>query len=289
MARLSGRDEDTIDPLRVQLGDSAVLIRCDDHALRQSLSQQLRHCQGGNALARTTYRIDRSSADHRWQLLRDGWLLYRGSTSTEIVNRLVQDMTLMLITHCSHQLLFHAAGLAEGTNGLILCGKSGTGKSTLAAWLAAIGLDYLTDELVAVSFDSTAMRGLARPLVLKTGSAFVWRHWLGETVSPGMTHLPGGATWLDPEALRRGCVRGSAYPRLILFPRYAPGAPLESRPLSTAESTFHLMQHLINAENLPGCGFAAASHLARQTTAYDITYADVELAAEWIKQTASRM
>jgi IS1 family transposase len=284
MVQSPGRDMRTTHPLHIQLGNSAVLVGCDDHALRQSLNRQFRHCRGGHAPEKTTYRIDRADADHRWQLLRDGWLLYRSSSSIEIINRLMQDMTLMLIKHCSDQMLFHAAGLAKGNDGLILCGASGSGKSTLAAWLTAIGFDYLTDELVAVSLDRTAMRGLTRPLVLKSGSAFIWRQWLDEVVSQGMTRFPGGATWLDPEALRPDCVRALAYPRLLLFARYTAGEPSGARPLSTAESAFRLMQHLINAENLSAWGFTAVNRLAQQTTAYVLTYADVRTAADWIKQ-----
>jgi hypothetical protein len=53
-----------------------------------------------------------------------------------------------------------------------------SGKSTLAAWLlAANGLDFLTDELVCVTLDLSEMSGLARPIGLKVGSAFVWKRW----------------------------------------------------------------------------------------------------------------
>jgi len=272
-------------PLRIQFGNNTVLVWCDDCALRQSLGQHFRHCQGEGASATVIYQINEAEANHAWQLLRDGLLLYRGLSSARIVERLMQDVTLMLIKHCPDQLLFHAAGLADGDSGLILCGGSGSGKSTLAAWLIAIGFDYLTDELVAVNPDQTAMSGLARPIVLKTGSTFVWQHWLDETAFQSITHFPDGTVWLDPEALRPDCVCTSAYPRLVFFPRYATGEPLATSLLSTAESAFRLMQHLINAKNLPNWGFAAIKRLVRQTTAYSLTYADVDLAANWIKQT----
>jgi hypothetical protein len=44
--------------------------------------------------------------------------------------------------------LVHACGLAEGEVGVVACGKSGDGKSTLARLGVAAGLRLLTDEIV---------------------------------------------------------------------------------------------------------------------------------------------
>jgi len=273
------------DPLRVQFGANAALILCDDRALHQSLHQHFRHCLGDAASAVVTYRVT-TEEDQAVQLLCDGESLYRGPWSAYLVERLMQDLTVALTAHCRRRLVFHAAGLARGKSGLILCGGSGSGKSTLAAWLAASGLDFLTDELVAVTLDQSEMSGLARPIGLKAGSAFVWQRWLDETARQSLTSFPNGAALLDPELLRPGCVRASAYPQILLFPRYATSEPFVAQRLSAAETLFHLMHRLINAENLPGHGFAAATHLARQTTAYSLTYADVTSVADWIEQTS---
>lgn len=270
--------------LCVQFGDNAALILCDDHALRQSLRRHLRHCLGDTAPAVVTYKVTLEE-DQAVQLLANDELLYRGLRSSCLIEYLMQDLTVALTAHCRQHLVFHAAGLARGENGLILCGGPGSGKSTLAAWLTASGFDFLSDELVAVTLNGGEMSGLARPIGLKAGSAFVWQHWLDETARPNLTHLSNGAVLLDPELLRPHCVRVSAHPQILLFPRYAAGEPFTVQRLSTAEALFHLMHRLINAKNLPGHGFAAATHLARQTIAYSLTYADVTSVAEWIEQT----
>lgn len=271
------------DPLRVQFGGNAVLILCDDGALRQSLHQHFRHCLRDTASAVVTYRVT-AEEDEVVQLLRDGEPLYRGPRSPYLVECLMQDLTVALTTHCRQHLAFHAAGLARGESGLILCGGTGSGKSTLAAWLTASGLDFLTDELVGVPLDLSEMSGLARPIGLKAGSAFVWQRWLDETAGQSLTRFPNGAVLLDPEHLRPRCVRASADPQILLFPRYAPDEPFVAQRLSTAEALFHLMHRLINAKNLPDHGFEAATRLARQTTAYSLTYADIVSVADWIEQ-----
>ncbi|HYN89071.1 MAG TPA: hypothetical protein VER55_11095 [Ardenticatenaceae bacterium] len=196
----------------------------------------------------------------------------------------MQDVAGTLTAHARQHLVFHAAGLASQANSLILCAESGSGKSTLAAWLTASGFDYLSDELVAVTLDGTEMRGLARPIILREASAFVWHAWLDDSARAGLSRFPSGDYWLDPEVLRPCCVQMLAQPRLLLFPRYTPGRALTIEPLSPAKAVFHLMRRLINARNLPDWGFAGAAKLAGRCTAYSLNYGDVAHASAWIEE-----
>jgi hypothetical protein len=70
---------------------------------------------------------------------------------------------------------------------------------------------------------------------------------------------------------------------LILFPRYEAGVRLAIRPLSTAEAVYTLMQHLVNARNLPGYGLTAVRQLAQQTTAYQLTYGSAQQVVDWLE------
>ena len=273
------------DPSRIQFGDNTALVYCDAQVLYRSLHRHFRHCLGDTGSVVVTYQVA-TEEDLAVQLRRDDELLYRGRQSLHLIEHLMHELTLALTTSCQQHLVFHAAGLACGESGLILCGGSGSGKSTLAAWLTASGLDFLTDEVVAVRFDLGEMIGLVRPIDLKAGSAFVWQRWLDATARQNLTRFPNGAVLLDPELLRPHCVRAFASPRIILFPRYAASEPFVAQRLSPAETLFRLMQCLVNAKNLQGHGFVAATRLARQTTAYSLTYADVISVAAWIEQTS---
>ncbi len=277
-------------PLCVQFGDNAALIWCDDSPLRQSLSQYFRHCLrpvdclhpgdclrpvdslhlGNTVSVIATYQITTTNRGEL-QLWRDDKLLHpAGSEPFYVFTYLTRDVVAKLVTCCQQHLVFHAAGLARGRQGLILCGQSGSGKSTLAAWLTVSGFDFLTDELVAVTFDRYEMSGLAGPIVIKPDSAFIWQHWLDQAVDQSSIHFFGGTAWLDPELLRPHCVRATAYPHLLIFPRYAAGEPLVAQQLSTAEAVFRLMPQLVNFENLPDRGFALV-HLLQVKQGQDLS------------------
>lgn len=268
--------------LQVQFCGHTALIQCDDPNLRQSLTRYFRYCLGDSGPVVVTYQITMASNGER-QLWRDGQLLHPKPTLLYIVIYLSQDLMAKLITSCQPQLVFHAAGLSRGQRGIILCGRSGSGKSTLSAWLTATGFDFLSDEIVAIGFNPLEMSGLAYPIVLKRGSAFVWQHWLGEEADKDMVQFFDGTAWLDPEQLRAHCLGTVAQPKLLLFPRYAAEATFEVRPLSPAEAAFRLMHHLVNFEKLPDQGFSQVTRLARQVKAYSLTYADVTTAATWLQ------
>lgn len=270
-------------PLRVQFGDSAALIWCDDLTLRRSLSQYFCHCFGNTAPVVATYQIT-ATKNGELQLRRDEKLLQPIPSLSYVFTYLTRDIVAKLVTRDQQRLVFHAAGLAHGQKGLILCGPPGSGKSTLAAWLTATGFDFLSDEVVAVTLDSREMSGLTCPIVLTRDSAFVWQHWLGENAAQNLTYFLNGTAWLDPELLRPHCVRATAHPQILVFPRYAAGEPFVARPLSAAEAVFRLMHQLVNFKNLPDQGFTAVTRFARQAVAYSLSYADVTTVAAWVEQ-----
>ncbi|MGH6800936.1 MAG: hypothetical protein ACRECZ_05915 [Methylocella sp.] len=55
---------------------------------------------------------------------------------------------------------FHAAAASRGGHGVLLPGVSGTGKSTLAAFLTGHGFAYLWDDTIAMSRADWALRPL---------------------------------------------------------------------------------------------------------------------------------
>lgn len=277
------------DLLGVRFGDHSAFIECADLPVRQLLEQSLSHCLTPLAHvdevtpAELTYFIA-STADGKVQLQRSQLLLYCGSSPAHLIQRLVHDLASLLAAQSHQSLVFHAAGLAWAERGLMICGQSGSGKSTLAAWLVATGFDYLTDELVTISLDSSEMKGLTRPIILRKSSDFVWHYWLPEHAQRKLLHFPGGDVWSEPELLRPRCVRVSAYPHLLLFPRYQAGEPLAVQPLTQAMAAFQLMRCLINARNLPDQGLAPVTRLARQTVAYRLTYSELDPVVAWLKQ-----
>ncbi len=199
----------------------------------------------------------------------------------------MQDSVTQLNGISTTELIFHAAALAHEDNGLILCGQSGSGKSSLTAWLVANGLQYLTDEVIALPINGGEISGFCRSMILKRGSAFIWQRWLADTTSDGFLQFNDGTAWVAPTLLNASAVRGGVRPRVLIFPRYIAGAEFQTQRLTSAETLFQLLQCLVNARNFPDHGMSAAKQLARQVSAFRLTYSDIEIATQWIKQTTA--
>ena len=72
------------------------------------------------------------------------------------LGELVLRLAWYLATTRQGGVLVHAAALAQGDDGLVACGKSGDGKSTLSRLCRSGGLRLLTDEVVQLFPDGQA-------------------------------------------------------------------------------------------------------------------------------------
>lgn len=269
--------------LQVEFCNGSALIACSDLFMYEQLSRYFRHCLGDKAPIIVSYKIV-SNDDNALQLWRDDKLLHPKASPLYIFLFLSRDIITKLIDYCQHHLVFHAAGLVQHNTGLIVCGRSGRGKSTLSAWLTAIGFDFLSDEVVAIDLKSLEMTGLTCPIILKDTSNFVWQHWLGDDAEARMIQFFNGAAWFDPEEFRENAVCLNTQPQLAIFPHYQAGASLKVTPLSAAESSVELMHQLVNFKKLPNQGFRDVVRLAKHLSAYRLIYSDIEAATTWLKK-----
>ncbi len=217
-------------------------------------------------------------------LYRDDTLIYEGDSKAGLAELLMGDACYHLADRSRGGLLFHAAGLAWQGKGVILPGGIGAGKTTLAAWLTAKGLDYLTDELVFVPHGTDTVQAFTRPLNVKKGSRAALQAALPFGFEAHAAHILTTAhADLIPPALLRP-VKLSAPPLgLIIFPRYLPDGEFALRPLSKAQAGLALMECLINARNLPGHGLPEIARLAQVAPAYKLSYANFDQIGERIE------
>jgi hypothetical protein len=166
---------------------------------------------------------------------------------------------------------------------LLLPGGIGAGKTTLTAWLATRGLDYLSDEMAFVPHRSDRIQSLTRPLNLKSSSRPVLRQYLDIDRHGGQVFSHAQGDLISPSLLTSHIRSGDTPVALIVFPRYQPAGEFEWRPLSRAQAGLALMECLVNARNLPEHGFREIARLAQSAPAYRMSYASFEEIGERIE------
>lgn len=224
-----------------------------------------------------TYRARPGVQPGALTLYRDDTLIYEGDSEAALAELLMGDSCHHLADRSRGGLLFHAAGLAWQGKGLMMPGGIGAGKTTLATWLVAQGLDYLTDELVFVPHGADTIQTFARPLNVKKASRVALQAALPFDLEAHATHiLSTPRADLIPPTLLKPVQLSEPPLGLIIFPHYLPGGDLTLRPLSKAQAGLALMECLINARNLPGHGFSQVARLAQTAPAYKLSYANFD-------------
>jgi hypothetical protein len=267
--------EDAPNPLLIRWGDAALKLDCDDPLMAERLHRVFsRHLVQETGVTCPELQV-KSVPNGYQEVWLDGRRIFGSNRPAFVLEQAMTVLVSALTAQTRTSMVFHAAALAQGQRGLLLVGDQACGKSTLAAWLVASGLNYLTDEVIAVDQEGIEVRGLMRPIVLKHGSAFVWQRWLNEQDRARMEEVEHGTVWLDAELLRQGAVQPTAQARVIVFPQYQPEGFFQARALSPAETAFRLLQRLINAKNLPAHGLPAVKSLTSRVSAYDIAYGEI--------------
>ncbi len=273
-------------PVQIHFCQNIVQIWCDDANLRQQLEQYFRHCLAkskADVSVVAQYRLVQAPSN-QWEVWCDDQLVHIAPETFFVFIYITHDIMAKLTVACNKRLVFHAAGVALDDRGVILCAASDSGKSTLAAWLLGSGFDFLTDEMIAIGSDDTTIQGLPFPIVLKSGSEFVWKRWGNEAQTKNIQYF-NGAMWVDAEAFRPNAVIASTTARLLIFPRYEARATFQVQPLSKARAVFRLLPRVINFTTFADRGQEIATSFVKRIPAYSLVYSDINEATAWIRKT----
>lgn len=181
---------------------------------------------------------------------------------------------------------FHAAAVSRGEYSILLPGVSGTGKSTLAAYLVGKGFDYLGDDCIALARLHRSLRPLPTCLSLKTGS---WP--ILATLYPELPNLPivnchgRFSRYVQPRQARQA----GGERTIILFPSYAKSNTTRVTPLQTLETLARLIGIGTDLHS-PTTRAMLAEFLKfiEQTPAYELVYSDLACAKSVIEQQLDR-
>jgi hypothetical protein len=205
-----------------------------------------------------------------------------------ITARLLEGATHDLVTGCRLGVVLHAGAVALPSGAMLLPGASGTGKSTLVAWLLSRGHRYLTDELAFIPSGSGRVHGLARPLSLRMAAVRALRRRHITIRDPnGGTVRSHENVLVPPGLIAAGPVPRVARIARIVFPRFCARARFRVEAVSPAEAAGRLMECLVNAKNLPGHGLSEVARIARHYPSQSITYGDLAQVGRWWRHSSA--
>lgn len=232
----------------------------------------------------TIFRLENQVEKDILRLWRDEKLLIKESSAGIMANHLMSQACFTLAHESRGGLLLHSAAVQAAGKGIILPGETGSGKSTLTAWLISHGYRYLTDELIYIANSTNTVNGFARPLSIKSPARPLLLDILkGEKPKSEMLRSEP-VDMIAPELFGAEIVEGDSSFGLIIFPQYQPEVKIEMRQLSKAQAAFELMKCLANARNLPQHGMAEVVRLVESTPAYHLVYNNLERAGQLIQE-----
>jgi hypothetical protein len=149
-----------------------------------------------------------------------------------------------LIAIRAHPYLFaiHGSGLARPDGALILAGRSGCGKTTMAAALMAAGWDYLSDDTILLAPGTLEAVPVPYSLSIKQGSWSLLRSRF-PTLGRNAVHVRSDdklVRFLGPT--QRVCTEGRAV-RWVGFPHRSASGSSSIRSLDCTEGVYRLLEH----------------------------------------------
>ncbi len=192
-----------------------------------------------------------------------------GLTRVELPTWLIEEVAKALVTRLDSAVALHAGAVVWEGKSVVVAGASGSGKSSLVAWLIDNGFEYITDEIIILRGDNRIL-GFPRALVLKKGAAERVQAFSIFESSPLIkygSNLIVSAPRVNRDQVARPC-------GMIIFPQYQAGARLQIKGLTAAEAGLNLVGCNLNARNLEDGGLGAIARLSRAIPAISVEYGD---------------
>ena len=223
-----------------------------------------------------TLRLREDPGTGRFSLYRGGHPCCEDASLGHVATWLLHVTCGALAGGSRRGLVLHAASVMWNGRALMLPGRSGAGKTTVAASLMSQHFTYLTDELTHVVDSPPRVEAFARPLRVHEPAlgALEDRHQLMSRALGVMTSPDG--VLVAPKGLGGGEPPRRVSLAAVVFPRYRAGCAFSLVPLSPARSALLLMEGLLNAQNFSDRGFDQVVQLASRLPAWEIHYGHLE-------------
>ena len=259
----------------VTFAELNVSIRYDNDEVCDFLSILFRdvHCHVTNGYEEFL-NISQKDKTGQYSLTTDKDVIFRGHLGITFATALFDSVIFNLLNKKRHGVALHAGAVAYHKRVILLPGQSGSGKSTMSAWLTAHDFSYMTDELIFLPDNESAPTiPFTRPVCIKSGAVPEIKTFIQKDTLHYILDDEQGIIvphrWLNPDFSII-----TSHPSLILFPAYQFASPLRIEKISSAQACTFLMACDVNARNLMDHGFKQIVRLARSTPAYRVTYGD---------------
>jgi hypothetical protein len=248
--------------------DFDVVVRVPEPALAEHLTRLYAPLVLELAPADAAHRLTLTAGATGYEVHLDATRLLATPARSIAFQALLWHANRQAIDRSQASVLVHASAAAHAGTALVMPGPMGAGKSTLVAALVRAGLDYLTDEVVAIDPGS----GLVRPYPKYVSLA-------GDRAADApaaVREYLGDAALVAPDALRPGAAaREPARPRFVVAPRYEPGATAALAPMRPAAALAALAQHAFHLETDAARTLEVLADLVSGSACFELVSGDV--------------
>ncbi|HKH21740.1 MAG TPA: PqqD family peptide modification chaperone [Gammaproteobacteria bacterium] len=194
-------------------------------------------------------------------------------TNDEVAPTLKAYLTEQVVLRSYPDISFHGACLLSGGKGLLVSGRPGAGKSTLALHLMEAGFEYAADDVVLIAPDGRATGVLFAP-TLKPGAWSMVEKFRPDLSKSAVHKRPDGkrVRYLNSP---RAAHRGSVPIGWIIFIKRVPNVPADFAPLGQLETISRLIDASYSPTGkLTDQAFGAIKRSVAEAKCFELRYSN---------------
>jgi hypothetical protein len=204
-----------------------------------------------------------------------------------IINSLVVRASWGQERYC----LLHAAVVVKGRKGVLICGKSGAGKSSLSlALMYRHGYQYLTDEIACWDTETEKFVAYPKAIMLKERGFLRFQETYPQlhTQMWDSKRFSQKVCFFNPSTKAPSRVRKTAKINMVVFPRYRERESLRVSSLPKAQALLCLQKERFDSIGFSQGDFDKLTGLLNGTSVSRVLYHNVFEAADMIDALAKK-